>query len=99
MNVFDSIVGWIRGGYPQGIERSDFPPLLALLTRVLDEQEITRVAQTLAAEAGLAPVSPEQIHDAIGRVTAEAPTPEEINQVAARLASAGWPLAISLDPS
>ena len=84
MNPFDSVVGWIRAGYPQGVDRTDFPPLLALLTRVLDEKEITRVAQTLAQEAG------------IPAVTEQTPTTEETNQVAARLASAGWPLAVSL---
>ncbi|GAB11751.1 hypothetical protein GOARA_088_00140 [Gordonia araii NBRC 100433] len=96
MTPFDSIVGWIRGGYPEGVDRSDFPPLLALLTRVLDEQEVTRVAQTLADEAGVPTVTEQQIHDAIARVTEQAPTPEEINQVAARLAAAGWPLAVTL---
>ena len=96
MNPFDSVVGWIRAGYPQGVDRTDFPPLLALLTRVLDEKEITRVAQTLAQEAGIPAVTEQQIQDAIAGVTEQTPTTEETNQVAARIASAGWPLAVSL---
>ena len=38
------------------------------------------------------PVTAEQIRDAIHEVIEKEPTPEEINQVAARLASVGWPL-------
>ena len=68
----------------------------AVLTRVLDEKEITRVAQTLAQEAGIPAVTEQQIQDAIAGVTEQTPTTEETNQVAARLASAGWPLAVSL---
>ncbi|QKT08385.1 DUF3349 domain-containing protein [Gordonia sp. X0973] len=99
MATFDSIVGWIRQGYPQGVDRTDFPPLLALLTRVLDEKDVTRVAQTLADEAGIPTVTEQQIHDAIERVTDQSPTPEEINQVASRLAAGGWPLAVTVADS
>ncbi|GAB17905.1 hypothetical protein GOEFS_041_00590 [Gordonia effusa NBRC 100432] len=92
-STFESIVSWVRKGYPEGIDPTEFPPLLALLTRVLDEQEVTTVALTLAREYGTdTPLTEEQIHDAITRVTAQEPNAEEINQVASRLAAAGWPL-------
>lgn len=54
------------------------------------------MAQTLAQEAGIPAVTEQQIQDAIAGVTEQTPTTEETNQVAARLASAGWPLAVSL---
>lgn len=90
----ESIIGWIRSGYPQGIDPSEFPPLLALLTRVLDDDQVTAIALHLVREYGSdGAVTEEQIHDAITAVTEQSPTPEEINQVASRLAAAGWPLA------
>ncbi len=91
---FESIVAWVRKGYPDGIDPSDFPPLLALLTRVLDEEQVTQVGLTLAREYGTDnPLTEGQIRDGIARVTEQTPNIEEINQVAARLAAAGWPLA------
>ena len=42
------------------------------------------------------PVTDEQIERAIRDVTPEKePNPEELNQVASRLASVGWPLAVA----
>lgn len=91
---FESIVAWVRKGYPEGIDPTEFPPLLALLTRVLDETQVTQVALTLAREYGTeTPLTEERIHDAIAQVIDKTPNAEEINQVASRLAAAGWPLA------
>lgn len=93
-SLFESAVNWIRKGYPEGIPPTDFPPLLALLTKVLDEDQIMRVCMQLAAEQGLGtPLTEEQISNAIGVVSDEPPTEYEVNQVAARLAAVGWPLA------
>lgn len=90
---FDSIISWVRKGYPEGIDPTEFPPLLALLTRVLDEEQVTQVALTLARDYGSdEPLTEARIHDAITRVTEQTPNSEEINQVASRLAAAGWPL-------
>jgi hypothetical protein len=38
-------------------------------------------------------VTEDEIRDAIHKVIEKEPNPEELNQVAARLASVGWPLA------
>jgi hypothetical protein len=38
-------------------------------------------------------VTDQEIREAIQKVIAKEPNPEEIHQVAARLASVGWPLA------
>ncbi|MGW0036432.1 DUF3349 domain-containing protein [Gordonia sp. NPDC003376] len=94
-SLFESAVGWIRKGYPEGIPSTDFPPLLALLIRSeLDETEVTEVALRLARHNDVTvPVPEEAIRDAIAQVTSQLPTEDEINQVAGRLASAGWPLA------
>lgn len=92
--LLESAVNWIRQGYPEGISPTEFPPLLALLTRVLNEEEVTKVAIDLAREHGARnPLTEDQIREAIAKVTSESPTADEINQVASRLAAAGWPLA------
>jgi len=91
---FDAVLDWLRKGYPEGVPTSDYFPLLALLKRDLSEEQITKVILTVAREHGLEhPFTEEQIIGAIATVTEQSPNPEEINQVASRLAAAGWPLA------
>ncbi len=89
----DNVVGWLHDGYPQGVPPKDYFPLLALLMRSLTEEEVVKAARTvlLQSDAGT-PVTEAQIRDAILEVIAKEPNPEEMRQVAARLASVGWPL-------
>lgn len=92
-NPFENVVNWIRTGYPDGIPPTDFPPLLALLTPILDDSEMTDVVLTLALERDPdSPTTGDDVAAAIAKVKDERPTQEEINQVASRLAAAGWPL-------
>lgn len=94
--LFESVINWIRKGYPDGVSRTDFPPLMALLRRVLTEEEVTTVALQLVKEYGpKEPVTEDQIAAAIERVIDEPPTPEDVDQVAGRLAAVGWPLVSS----
>ncbi|QRY61750.1 DUF3349 domain-containing protein [Gordonia sp. PDNC005] len=98
--LFENVVNWIRAGYPDGVPAADYPPLLALLTPVLTESEITDIVLKLALEHGTeSPATPERIKDAIHAVTEQAPSAEELRQVSARLAAAGWPLAVSVPAS
>jgi len=91
----ESVLGWLHEGYPEGISQRDYFPLLALLKRSLTEEEVVQAARSILIDGdGDSPVTPEQIHDAIHEVTEKQPAPAEINQVAARLASVGWPLAV-----
>jgi hypothetical protein len=46
--VLNSIVGWLRAGYPSGVPESDYIPLLALLARRLTGEEVAAVAAELA---------------------------------------------------
>lgn len=92
--TFDAVLGWLRQGYPEGVPPKDYFPLLALLKRSLDEEQVTRAILTVFKEHGTdEPVTEEQIRGAIHAVIETEPNPEEINQVASRLASVGWPLA------
>ena len=88
----EHVLDWLHEGYPHGVPPKDYFPLLALLLRSLDEDEVVKAASTVLKETdGDAPVTAEQIRDAIRQVIAKEPNPEEMNQVAARLASVGWP--------
>lgn len=89
----DHVLDWLHEGYPHGVPTKDYFPLLALLLRSLSEEEVVTAAATVLKGSDFdTPVSEEQIRDAIRQVIAKDPNPEEINQVAGRLASVGWPL-------
>lgn len=89
----DSILGWLREGYPHGVPPKDYFPLLALLMRSLTEEEVVKAARTILREDDAdTPVSDDRIRAAVHEVIEKEPNPEEINQVAARLALVGWPL-------
>ena len=93
-SFFDSVLNWLHEGYPEGVPPTDYFPLLALLTRSLTEEEVVKVAQTVLKQADSdTPVTDEQIEWAIRDVSEKESTPEDLNQVASRLASVGWPLA------
>ena len=88
-----NVLDWLHEGYPAGVPPKDYFPLLALLLRSLSEDEVVKAAQTVLKQSdGDDPVSVEQIRAAIAEVISKDPNPEEINQVAGRLASVGWPL-------
>lgn len=96
----DNVVGWLHDGYPQGVPPKDYFPLLALLMRSLTEEEVVKAAHTVLRQSDVdTPVTETQIRDAIHEVIEKEPNPEEINQVAARLASVGWPLENGRLPS
>ena len=89
----DHVLDWLHEGYPHGVPTKDYFPLLALLLRSLTEEEVVTAAATVLKGSDFdTPVTQEQIREAIRQVIAKDPNPEEINQVAGRLASVGWPL-------
>lgn len=88
----DNVVEWLHEGYPHGVPPKDYFPL-ALLMRSLTEEEVVKAARTIVRQTDVdTPVTEEQIRDAIHEVIEKEPNPEEVHQVAARLASVGWPL-------
>jgi len=93
-SFFDCVLNWLHQGYPHGVPQKDYFPLLALLKRTLSEEDVVKAAQTLLREGDSdTPVTSDQIQQAIREITEKEPNPEEIHQVASRLASVGWPLA------
>ncbi len=91
--VLDNVLGWLHRGYPDGVPPKDYFPLLALLKRSLTEEQVVRAAQTVLRGNDSDTVTEDEIRDAVHQVIAKEPNPEELHQVAARLASVGWPLA------
>lgn len=89
----DHVLNWLHEGYPAGVPPKDYFPLLALLLRSLSEEEVVKAAQTVLKQSnGDEAVTEAQIREAVAEVISKDPNPEEINQVAGRLASVGWPL-------
>jgi Protein of unknown function (DUF3349) len=93
-SAVEKVVAWINAGFPEGVPPKDHFALLALLKRSLSEDEVVAAALTILKNTDAqSPVTPQQIRDAIHAITSVEPNPEEIQQVSARLASVGWPLA------
>lgn len=92
-SVLDSVLGWLREGYPEGVPPKDYFPLLALLKRSLTEEEVVQAARSVLKSSDAEPVTEDDIRAAVHEVIEKEPNPEEIQQVASRLASVGWPLA------
>lgn len=85
----DTIVAWLRAGYPDGVPRTDYLPLLALLSRRLTTDEAKAVAGELMRRDEFDRVD---IGVLITQVTDELPSPHDVERVEARLAAKGWPL-------
>ena len=91
--VLDNVLGWLHKGYPQGVPPKDYFALLALLKRSLTEDQVIKTAQAILRSNNSDAVTEDEIRTAVQSVIEKEPNPEEIHQVAARLASVGWPLA------
>jgi hypothetical protein len=91
--LLDNVVTWLNAGYPEGVPPKDYFPLLALLKRSLTEDEVVKAAQSILRSTSGDTVTEAEIHTAVQSVIDKEPNPEEIHQVASRLASVGWPLA------
>jgi hypothetical protein len=89
----ENVVNWLVAGYPEGVPPKDYFPLLALLKRSLTEDEVVQAAQSILRSTNGDTVTEAEIHAAVQGVIDKQPNPEEIHQVASRLASVGWPLA------
>lgn len=95
MNRFlNSVVAWLRAGYPEGIPATDYFPVLALLSRRLSNDEVKLVARELIDRGDFDHVD---IGVLITRLTDELPAPEDVERVRERLTAKGWPLEDARD--
>jgi hypothetical protein len=92
------VLHWLQVGYPDGVPGPDRVPLLALLRSTpLTEDQIKEVVHNITASGSTALADGEIGRDTIGEFISDMTHydagPENIQRVAATLASAGWPLA------
>jgi hypothetical protein len=90
----NSVVAWLRAGYPEGIPQTDYIPVLALLSRRLSNDEVKLVTRELLQRTDFDHVD---IGVLITRLTDELPSPDDIERVRTRLAAKGWPLDAARD--
>ena len=90
-HVLAKIVAFLRAGYPKGVPRTGYLPLLALLPRRLSEDEVVAVASELAA-SGMMPIEGTDIRVAITKTTDELPSETDIDRVKRQLEASGWPI-------
>jgi hypothetical protein len=85
----NSVVSWLRAGYPEGIPTTDTFAVLALLSRRLTNDEVKLVANELMQRGEFDNID---IGVLISKLTDELPSPEDIERVRTRLAAKVWPL-------
>ncbi|BBY65933.1 DUF3349 domain-containing protein [Mycolicibacterium helvum] len=96
-SLFQSILTWLRAGYPNGVPGPDRVPLLALLRSTpLTEEQVKEVVAHLTAKDSPAladgAINEDEIAEFIKDVSHHDAGPENVKRVAATLAAAGWPL-------
>jgi hypothetical protein len=89
--VLQSIVDYLRAGYPEGVPEQDYIPLFALLRRQLSDDELVTVADELVRTGSMP--SREQIEETIRRLTTVVPADADVARVRTQLAAGGWPLS------
>jgi hypothetical protein len=85
----NSVVTWLRAGYPDGIPPTDYFPVLALLSRRLSNDEVKLVARELMQRGDFDHVD---IGVLITQLIDELPSQTDVERVRERLAAKGWPL-------
>jgi hypothetical protein len=94
-SLSQSVLGWLRAGYPDGIPPQDYLPLLGVLHRRLTSEEIRTIADDLAAQAEASndPIKRADIEALVEQTVYQRASDVDVARVSARLASGGWPLA------
>jgi hypothetical protein len=90
--VVQSIVEFLRKGYPEGVPEHDYIPLFALLRRRLSDEEATAVANELIAMSDDPGSAAPQIRQAIESLLKESASDADIARVQNRLTQVGWSL-------
>jgi len=90
-----SVLDWLRAGYPEGIPPQDYAPILGVLRRRLTSDEIRAIADGLAAQSleSVDPISRDDIEAMIEQTVYQRASDADVERVTERLAAGGWPLA------
>lgn len=94
-SLAQSVLGWLRAGYPEGIPKTDYLPILGVLRRRLTSEEITSISDGLAEQSigSDTPISRADIESIIQETVYQNASDSDVARVSARLAAGGWPLA------
>jgi hypothetical protein len=94
-SLAQSVLGWLRAGYPEGIPKTDYLPILGVLQRRLTLEEIESIAEGLAEQSNESeePITRSDIERIISETVYQNASDSDVARVSARLASGGWPLA------
>ena len=93
-SLLNSILNWLRAGYPDGVPGPDRVPLLALLRSTpLTEDQIKEVVRNITADGSTAladgEIGKDEIAAFIKDVSHHDAGPENVQRIAAKLAAAG----------
>jgi Protein of unknown function (DUF3349) len=91
-SVFQSILGWVRKGYPEGVPPQDYIPLLALLKRRLSDEEVFDLALELISSDSDREAAQRRVQEVIETVTESPASEADIERVLERLRSVGYDL-------
>jgi hypothetical protein len=94
-SLTQSVLGWLRAGYPEGIPPQDYLPILGVLQRRLTPEEIGSIADGLVEQSSgsAQPISRADIESMIKQTVLQRASDSDVARVSARLAAGGWPLA------
>lgn len=87
--MLQSIVTFLRAGYPEGVPERDYIPLIALLRRRLTDEEVRDVAADLVDRSPDPQDTAAAIAHAIEAVTHESPSEADVDRVRRHLATVG----------
>ena len=90
-----TVLDWLRAGYPEGIPPQDYAPILGVLQRRLTSEEIQGIVEGLAEQSltSVQPISRDDIETMIEQTVYQRASDVDVARVTERLASGGWPLA------
>ena len=94
-SLAQSVLDWLRAGYPEGIPPQDYLPILGVLERRLTHEEIRTIADGLVEQRAdpETSISRADIEAMIEETVYQKAGEEDVARVSARLAAGGWPLA------
>ncbi len=89
--VLQRVLDWLHAGYPAGIPKTDYYPLLAFLARRMTTNEVIEVVNALQGEGNLEsqPTS-DDVRAAIEAVTNSPVLEADVRRIEARLHESGW---------
>jgi hypothetical protein len=90
-----SVLDWLRAGYPEGVPPQDYVPILGVLQRRLTSEEIHTISEGLAEQLSRNeyPITRADIEAMIEDTVYQRALASDVARVSARLAAGGWPLA------